>query len=101
MTLQLDRGEWMKMCVLCGGQLLTRLHPYSMHPCQLLLLALYSDTTRIIMVLLEHEILVLNDPLRNWPYGCKGSKVPVRLPGGPCSAVYRRAVIREPTIRLP
>jgi hypothetical protein len=47
-----------------GRLLLTRLHPCPMHPCQLLLLALHSDTTRIIMVLLGHEILALNDPLR-------------------------------------
>ena len=60
----------MKMCGLCEAQLRTRLHPCSMHPCPLLLSALYSDTTRIIMVLLEHEMLILNDPLRNWLYGC-------------------------------
>jgi hypothetical protein len=43
---------------------LTRLHPCQMLPCQLLLLALHSDTTPVIMVLLGHEILALNDLLR-------------------------------------
>jgi len=46
----------MEMGVLCEGRLSARLHPCPMHPCQLLFLALYSDNTRIIMVLLEHEI---------------------------------------------
>jgi len=35
-----------------------------MHPCQLLLLALNFHITRIIKVLLGHEISALNDPLR-------------------------------------
>jgi hypothetical protein len=34
-----------------------------MHPCQLFLLALHSDSTRIIMVLLAHEIPALSDLL--------------------------------------
>ena len=64
MTLQSNREEWMIMGGLRGGRLLARLHPCPMHPCRLLLLALHSDTTRIIMVLLGHEYLALNDPLR-------------------------------------
>ena len=56
-----------------GHQPLARLHPCQMHPCQLLLLALHSDSTRIIMVLLTHEILALNDPIRKQPNGGCGS----------------------------
>jgi len=37
-----------------GHQPLARLHPCQMHPCQLLFLALHSNTTPKIMVLLGH-----------------------------------------------
>ena len=56
-----------------GHQPLARLHPCQMHPCQLLLLALHSDSTRIIMALLTHEILALNDPIRKQSNGGFGS----------------------------
>jgi hypothetical protein len=54
------------------GRLLTRLHPCSMHPCQLLLLALYSDTTRIINSSLGHELATLNDLLGGSPMAAVG-----------------------------
>jgi len=61
--------QWISGCSeinerIAEGQQLTRLHPHPMHPCQLFLLALCPDPTRIFDVLLGHEISALNDPLR-------------------------------------
>jgi hypothetical protein len=46
-----------------------------MHPCQLFLLALHFDITRINEVLLGHEIPAFNDPLRMQPNGMDLSNI--------------------------
>ena len=51
----------------------TRSHPCQTRPCQLLLLALHTDITRKLVVLLGHEMLTVIDPPSALPNDCKGS----------------------------
>ena len=44
----------------CGKKQLTRLHPYPMHPCQLLFLALECNPTPVNQVLQGGEMVSLN-----------------------------------------